>query len=125
MMETYRCSMMPGMPAESIQNPLMTAQSVMPSCASCQGQSENTASISKSQLMRQIMEAGFAMDDAVLFLDTHPENRDAIRYYQSVRDMRNQAMSAYERQFGPLNNSRVTSSSWDWVTEKWPWEGGC
>ncbi|MEI3181841.1 MAG: spore coat protein CotJB [Lachnospiraceae bacterium] len=32
----------------------------------------------KEALMRQIMEAGFAMDDVVLFLDTHPENQGWI-----------------------------------------------
>lgn len=79
----------------------------------------------KELLMRQIMEAGFAMDDVALFLDTHPENQDALRYYKAVRDMRDQSMAAYERRFGPLRYTDVTSSSWDWVTEKWPWEGGC
>ena len=79
----------------------------------------------KELLMRQIMEAGFAMDDVVLFLDTHPENQDALRYYKAVRDMRDQSMAAYERRFGPLRYTDVTSMSWNWVTEKWPWEGGC
>ena len=80
---------------------------------------------SHEALMKQINEASFAVDEAVLFLDTHPENQDALRYYQAVRDMRNQAIAAYESQFGPLRYADVTSSSWDWVTEKWPWEGGC
>ena len=79
----------------------------------------------KELLMRQIMEAGFAMDDVALFLDTHPENQDALRYYKTVRDMRDQSMAAYERRFGPLRYTDVTSMSWNWVTEKWPWEGGC
>ena len=79
----------------------------------------------KELLMRQIMEAGFAMDDVALFLDTHPENQDALRYYKAVRDMRDQSMAAYERRFGPLRYTDVTSMSWNWVTEKWPWEGGC
>ena len=87
MRELYRCSMMPGMPAEPV-------------------------------------EAGFAMDDVALFLDTHPENQDALRYYKAVRDMRDQSMAAYERRFGPLRYTDVTSMSWNWVTEKWPWEGG-
>ena len=78
----------------------------------------------KELLMRQIMEAGFAMDDVALFLDTHPENQDALRYYKTVRDMRDQSMAAYERRFGPLRYTDVTSMSWNWVTEKWPWEGG-
>ena len=124
MKEFYRCSMMPGMPAEPIRDPRLSAQNVVPACGSCQGGGDMIFQ-DKEALMRQIMEAGFAMDDVVLFLDTHPENQDALRYYQAVRDMRNQAIAAYESQCGPLRYADVTSSSWDWVTEKWPWEGGC
>lgn len=124
MKEFYRCSMMPGMPAEPIRDPRLSAQNVVPACGSCQGGGDMIFQ-DKEALMRQIMEAGFAMDDVVLFLDTHPESQDALRYYQAVRDMRNQAIAAYESQFGPLRYADVTSSSWDWVTEKWPWEGGC
>lgn len=124
MKEFYRCSMMPGMPAEPIRDPRLSAQNVVPACGSCQGGGDMIFQ-DKEALMRQIMEVGFAMDDVVLFLDTHPENQDALRYYQAVRDMRNQAIAAYEIQFGPLRYADVTSSSWDWVTEKWPWEGGC
>ena len=123
MKEFYRCSMMPGMPAEPIRDPRLSAQNVVPACGSCQGGGDMIFQ-DKEALMRQIMEAGFAMD-VVLFLDTHPENQDALRYYKTVRDMRDQSMAAYERRFGPLRYTDVTSMSWDWVTEKWPWEGGC
>ena len=123
MMEMYRCSMMPGMPAEPVHDSRLSAQNVMPSCNTCQNSGRMDLS-NKETIMRQLMEAGFAMDDVVLFLDTHPENQNALRYYQVVRNMRDQAMAAYESQFGPLRYTDVTSSSWDWVTEKWPWEGG-
>ena len=106
MRELYRCSMMPGMPAEPVSDSRLSAQDVMPVCGTCQSAGRMAAG-DKELLMRQIMEAGFAMDDVVLFLDTHP------------------SMAAYERRFGPLRYTDVTSMSWDWVTEKWPWEGGC
>ena len=80
---------------------------------------------SKGQLMKQINEASFAMDDVLLFLDTHPNNREALQYYKSVSAMRRNAMAAYQSQFGPLMVDDVTGNSWSWVTEKWPWEGGC
>ena len=79
----------------------------------------------KASLMNQIGEASFAMDDVALFLDTHPNDMAAMQYYQNVVAMRKNAMSAYERQFGPLLIDNVSGSNWDWVTEKWPWEGGC
>ena len=67
--------MMPGMPAEPIRDPRLSAQNVVPACGSCQGGGDMIFQ-DKEALMRQIMEAGFAMDDVVLFLDTHPENQD-------------------------------------------------
>ena len=78
MRELYRCSMMPGMPAEPMRDSRLSAQSAMPACSTCQS-AGGMAVQDKELLMRQIMEAGFAMDDVVLFLDTHPENQDAHR----------------------------------------------
>ena len=79
----------------------------------------------KDSLMKQINEASFAMDDAALFLDTHPTDPSALQYYRNAVAKRTSAMDAYERQFGPLQIDDVTANYWDWVTEKWPWEGGC
>ena len=70
MRELYRCSMMPGMPAEPVSDSRLSAQDVMPVCGTCQN-AGGMAAGDKELLMRQIMEAGFAMDDVVLFLDTH------------------------------------------------------
>ena len=78
----------------------------------------------KQSLMQQINEASFAMDDVLLFLDTHPNDAAAMQYYKNVVAMRKNAMEAYERQFGPLMVDGVNGNCWDWVTEKWPWEGG-
>lgn len=80
---------------------------------------------SQAALMKQISESGFAMDDVLLFLDTHPDNMEALQYYRNAVAMRQNAIAAYERQFGPLFVDSVTGNSWNWVTENWPWEGGC
>lgn len=79
----------------------------------------------RASLMNQINEASFAVDDVALFLDTHPNDMAAMQYYQNVVAMRKNAIDAYERQFGPLMIDSVNGQTWDWVTEKWPWEGGC
>lgn len=79
----------------------------------------------RASLMNQINEASFAVDDVALFLDTHPNDIAAMQYYQNVVAMRKNAIDAYERQFGPLMIDSVNGQTWDWVTEKWPWEGGC
>lgn len=87
--------------------------------------SMNMSDMSRQALMKQINEASFAMDDVLLFLDTHPDNANAMRYYQNAVSMRKSAMDAYQRQYGPLLVDDVTGNTWSWVTEKWPWEGEC
>lgn len=78
------------------------------------------------QLLNQVDEASFAMDDVTLYLDTHPTDRDALNYYKYVVELRKQAMAAYEQQCGPLMIDSVRScKDWTWLNDKWPWEGGC
>lgn len=79
-----------------------------------------------SNLLRQIYEVSFAMDDIILYLDTHPADCEALNYYHTVANMRRQAMAAYAQQCGPLMLDEVTSQNyWTWVNDPWPWEGGC
>ena len=48
------------------------------------------------------MEASFAVDDIVLYLDTHPDDMNALNYYNYVVRLRKEAVDAYQQQFGPL-----------------------
>ena len=41
----------------------------------------------KAQMLRYIQELGFAIDDVVLYLDTHPTDEDALRYYEKYKKM--------------------------------------
>lgn len=80
----------------------------------------------KEKLLQYITEVSFALNDVVLFLDTHPEDTEALKYYHNYRCMRDEAMDQYSKHFGPLLNTDVVSENkWIWVCGKWPWEGGC
>ena len=35
----------------------------------------------KKKLLRYIQEVAFAIDDVVLYLDTHPYDEEALKYY--------------------------------------------
>ena len=45
-----------------------------------------------SALLRKVYEASFAVDDVILYLDTHPDDQDALNYYQYVSELRKQPM---------------------------------
>lgn len=75
-------------------------------------------------LMQKVYETGFAVDEIMLYLDTHPCDKDALNYYHRVVQMRREAVAAYENQFGPLTKDGVKScDEWSWLSGKWPWEG--
>lgn len=79
-----------------------------------------------STLLRRVYEASFAMDDIILYLDTHPNDQEALNYYYYVTGLRKQAMEAYESQCGPLMLDEVRSENyWAWINNPWPWEGAC
>ena len=88
-----------------------------------------TNGVCKKDLMDQIYLYSFAVDDAKLFLDTHPEDEDALAYFYECSRMRNQVLKEYAKNFGPLTIDTVTDScsdNWDWIDSPWPWqEGGC
>lgn len=88
-------------------------------------QTPNFQNYSPSQLMTLIYQTGFALDDILLYLDTHPCDSDALNYYQYVKNIYNQAVNVYTVQCGPLRKDQVKPGNyWDWITETWPWEGG-
>ena len=74
-------------------------------------------------LRKRVYAARFACWELHLFLDTHPDNQEALAYYREVSNLRANALNAYEQQYGPLFSEHVTAGQWDWVTETWPWEG--
>ena len=67
----------------------------------------------RRSLLQNITEISFAAYDTLLFLDTHPDDQ--------------QAMAEYGRQFGPLTvdcASVAAGNHWQWINQPWPWEGG-
>lgn len=76
-------------------------------------------------LLQRVYETGFALDDVVLYLDTHPTDMQALNYYFYMKRMRNEAITEYETAFGPLFNYDVETDNWSWINDPWPWEGGC
>ena len=78
----------------------------------------------ENDLLRNVYETGFALDDIILYLDTHPMDQNAMEYYRQMQMANQQAVQAYEQMYGPLMADRVMSDSWDWIQGPWPWEGG-
>lgn len=75
--------------------------------------------------MKTINETSFAVDDILLFLDTHPQDQEALAYFYEVSSARNEAMKKYAQAYGPLTIDTAddhASTSWQWVQQPFPWE---
>ncbi len=78
----------------------------------------------QQNMMRRLQVQSFALDDIRLYLDTHPDDQNAMAYYHKYLHLREQTVAEYVKRFGPLNSLQVESDSrWTWVDEPWPWEG--
>ena len=82
------------------------------------------AMIEQQNMMRRLQVQSFAIDDIKLYLDTHPDDVNALAYYHKYCHLQQQTMEQYVERFGPLNIMQVESDSrWTWVDTPWPWEG--
>lgn len=81
--------------------------------------------MNQKQLMQWINMVSFAIDDIILYLDTHPDDEEALNYFNHYKELRKQALRAYADQYGPLTlDTAKASNHWCWATQPWPWEGG-
>lgn len=82
----------------------------------------------RGQLLSYIDEVSFGAYEALLYLDTHPDCPDGLRFFRENNEKRQFALKEYTRLYGPLNLDRVRitcdTPSWEWVNQPWPWEGG-
>lgn len=77
----------------------------------------------KERLLRELMQLDFAINDFALYLDTHPENSDALQKHKEFSNKYNMLKEEYQRKYGPLT-IYFGSNRWDWIDEPWPWERG-
>lgn len=79
--------------------------------------------MTRQSLMQKIREADFAKQEVILYLDTHPHDKKAMKYYCVIRDRCRALTDEYEKHFGPVTASGVRSGGkWDWVDAPWPWQ---
>ena len=72
-----------------------------------------------------IGQSAFAAYDTLLYMDTHPQDQEAMAYYHKQAGIRREAMEEYARRFGPLTMDLIDETdchSWEWMMQPWPWE---
>ena len=77
----------------------------------------------KEELLLNIGQYSFIMHDLNLYLDTHPDNKDALDMFVSYHNKVNDLITQYERRYGPLCVKGFIDNNipFSWVNTKWPW----
>jgi len=77
--------------------------------------------MNNTSLMRKIQELSFAKVEAELYLDTHPNCRNALEYYEALLEELDTAMTKYQNEYRALYQQAAATDRWSWVDDKWPW----
>lgn len=78
----------------------------------------------RQALLYKISENDFACDDINLYLDTHPNDLNAINLYGNYNKQVEMLTKEYERRYGSINlsdNEGLANNPWKWLDRPWPW----
>lgn len=78
--------------------------------------------MTREELMDKIHALSFAITEAQLFLDTHPDCRAALDYFRNLRDELDGLTTEYQNQYGPLFADMTVGDKWAWIDGPWPWQ---
>ena len=79
----------------------------------------------REELLKQITILDFMATDLHLFLNTHPDDAEALKVFNETVAQSKQARKEYEHHFGPLTSYRSADTAgkgWRWNNCPWPWE---
>ncbi len=69
-----------------------------------------------------VMQYAFAINDMNLFLDTHPNDKNALRYLEELINEEMEAKKEFMKSYGPLTVNKTKGDEFKWIDSPWPWE---
>lgn len=71
----------------------------------------------------ELQAAGFAIQELALYLDTHPDDKEALELYRMYQKLYHKGMMEYPQECGVLNHKTpVDHKKYTWLSDPWPWE---
>ena len=71
----------------------------------------------------ELQTLSFAIQELALYLDTHPDDLEALALYRAYQKANHKAMMEYSEKCGPLNHKcPVDDKTYTWLDDPWPWE---
>ncbi|MBA4492929.1 spore coat protein CotJB [Paenactinomyces guangxiensis] len=76
------------------------------------------------QLLKQLQEVDFVLVELNLYLDTHPDDLQALQQFNWYVQQSKEIRKTYESQYGPLLGFGYSFNQYPngWDEGPWPWE---
>lgn len=76
----------------------------------------------QKKLLDYINAVSFALVDTTLYLDTHPDDREALEQFRQFQNARNKAVKEYSQYFEALVlDAAEIQDEFTWAVKSWPW----
>ena len=73
--------------------------------------------------MHNLQQLGFMIQELVLYLDTHPEDKEAAELLQECFQQYHKSVGEYTKTHGPLFSATgAANGEYQWLQNPWPWE---
>lgn len=70
----------------------------------------------------ELQTLGFVLQELALYLDTHPDDKEALEVYHNYQTMYHKGMMEYNEE-SPLKHSLPAKGDrYRWLDDPWPWE---
>ena len=73
-----------------------------------------------------LQQIDFALVELTLYLDTHPNDPDALSQFNQLSEERKEVAEIFESAYGPLlqygHSSNPSPDKWEWSESPWPWQ---
>lgn len=76
----------------------------------------------RDSLLRRLSALDFYVIDLHLYLNTHPNDREALAKYNEAVAESEALAKEYEKSYGMLSMHRQSSYPWQWIADPWPWQ---
>lgn len=73
--------------------------------------------------LHQLQALCFAIQELVLYLDTHSQDEDALELLRAYQEMYLKGVKDYEENYGPLSHTYPQQGKkYNWLKDPWPWD---
>ncbi len=71
----------------------------------------------------ELMALSFVVRELNLYLDTHPNDSDALDMLQTTNKLFREGVERYSQRYGPISINDLTSGNqYTWINNPWPWD---